>query len=205
MKEKQSNVVVKETGTNRWASLAHKLGISFMAAVFAGIIFGLLLRLVMGIIAVFFPHLASGFTVGGTFLLVILGLAVTLANSIVYTVIFQKSRKSWVQKGLYFGLFSFLIYGIPLFLSNPNNELFGPQAPLGVSLFSALFFIEALILVFFIDTISSWVDHSNRRVRLAYVSFAILIIPSITMLVNLIAEIFYEMLPKIITNLSQLL
>jgi hypothetical protein len=205
MKEKQSNVVVKETGTNRWASLAHKLGVSFMAAVFAGIIFGLLLRLVMGIIAVFFPHLASGFTVGGTLILVILGLAVTLANSIVYTVIFQKSRKSWVQKGLYFGLFSFLIYGIPLFLSNPNNELFGPQASLGVSLFSALFFIGALILVFFIDTISSWVDHSNRRVRLTYVSFAILIIPAITMLVNLIAEIFYEMLPKIITNLSQLL
>lgn len=205
MKEQLSNEVVKETGTNRWASLTRKLGISFMAAIFAGIIFGLLLRLFMGIIAVFFPHLATGFTVGGTVILVILGVAVTLANSIVYTVIFQKSRKSWVQKGLYFGLFSFLIYGIPLFLSNPNDELFGPQAPLGVSLFSALFFIGALHLVFFIDTISRWVEHSNRRMRLAYVSFALIVVPAITMLVNIIAEIFYEMLPKIITNLPLLL
>lgn len=205
MNEQLSNEVVKGTGTNRWASIIRKLGISFMAAVFAGIIFGLLLRLVMGLIAVFYPHLASGFTVGGTLLLVILGIAVTLANSIVYTVIFQKSRKSWVQKGLFFGLLSLLIYGIPLFLSNPNNELFGPQAPLGVSLFSALFFIGALILVYFNDIISRWVDHSNRRMRITFVSFALLVIPAVVMLVNIIAEIFYEMLPKIITNLSQLL
>jgi hypothetical protein len=205
MNEQLSNEVIKGTGTNRWARIIQNLGIGFMAAVFAGIIFGLLLRLVMGIIAVFFPLLATGFTVGGTLMLVILGIAVTLANSIVYTVIFQKSRKSWVQKSLYFGLFSLLIYGIPLFLSNPNNELFGPQAPLGVSLFSVLFIIGALILVYFINIISRWVDHSHRRLRLSYVSFAFLVIPAIVMLVNIIAEIFYEMLPKIITNLSQLL
>jgi hypothetical protein len=122
-----------------------------------------------------------------------------------FTAIFQKSSKSWLQKSLYFGLLSFLIYGIPLFLSNPNNELFGPQAPLGVSLFSALFFIGPLILVYFIGTISSWINHSNRRMRLPYVSFALFVIPAIIMLVNIIAEIFYEMLPKIITNLSQFL
>jgi hypothetical protein len=190
MKEQLCNEVVTETGTNRWARIIRNLGIGFMAAVFAGFIFGLLLRLVMGIIAVFFPHLASGFTVGGTLMLVILGIAVTLANSIVYTTFFQRSRKSLVQKGLYFGLLSLLIYGTPLFLSNPNNELFGPQAPLGVALFSALFFIGALILVYFIDKISKWVDHSHRRLRLSYVSFALLVIPAIVMLVNIIAEIF---------------
>ena len=204
MNEQLSNEVVKGTGTNRWARIIRILGIGFMAAVFAGIIFGLLLRLVMGIIAMFFPHLATGFTVGGTLMLVILGIAVTLANSIVYTAFFQKSRKRWVQKGLYFGLLSLLIYGTPLFLSNPNNELFGPQAPLGVSLFSVLFIIGALILVYFIDKISRWVVHSHRRMSLSYVSFALLVIPAIVMLVNIIAEIFYEMLPKIITNFTQL-
>lgn len=96
-----NNEIAKETSTNRWARFARNLGISFMAAVFSGIIIGLLLRLVMGIIAIFFPHLSSGFTLSGTLLLVILGIAVTLANSIVYTVIFQKSRKTWVSKGIY--------------------------------------------------------------------------------------------------------
>lgn len=198
-----SNEVVKETGKNRWVRLVRNFGISFIAAVFAGGIFGLLLRLVMGIIAIFFPQLASGFTLGGTLLLVILGIAVTLANSIVYTLIFQKSRKSWVSKGFYFGLLSLLIYGTPLFLSNPNNELFGPQAPLGISLFSVLFFIGALILVYFIDKITQWADQSNGRLKLTYVCFAILVVPAIVMLINIIAEIFYEMLPSILTNLSQ--
>ena len=194
----------KETSKNRWVTIVRKLGISFVAAVFTGIIFGLLLRIVMGIIAVFFPHLASGFTLTGTLMLVMLGIAVTLANSIVYTLIFQKSKKVWVRKGLVFGLISLLIYGTPLFLSNPNKELFGPQAPLGITLFSSLFFIGSLILTFFIDTITKWVDQSNKRLKLTYVSFAILFLPALFILVNLIAEIFYEMLPQINTNLSQL-
>ncbi|MEH7492850.1 hypothetical protein [Neobacillus niacini] len=202
MNEQLSNEAVKETATNSWAMIARHLGIGFMASIFSGIIFGLLLRLVMGIIAIFFPDLATGFSLGGTLMLVILGIAVTLANSIVYTLIFQKSRKGWIAKGLYFGFLSLFIYGTPLFLSNPNNELFGPQAPLGVSLFTVLFFLGALILVNFIESISKWVNHSSRRIKLAYVSFAVLVIPAVVMLVNIVAEIFYEMLPKIITNFT---
>lgn len=196
------NDAVKETSTNRWIRLVRQLGIGFMAAILPGIVFGLLLRLVMGIIAVFYPHMASGFSLSGTLMLVVLGIAVTLANTIVYTVIYQNSRKSWLWKGSTFGLLSLLIYGTPLFLSNPNNELFGPQAPLGVTLFSALFFMGALLLTYFIDLISNWIDQSIRRVKLTYVSFAILILPAAIMLINIIAEIFYEMLPKISTNLQ---
>jgi hypothetical protein len=204
MKEQLGGEVVNATSTSR-VRLVRNLGIGFMAAIIPGIIFGLLLRLVMGIIAIFFPHMATGFTLTGTLMLVVLGIAVTLANSIVYTLIFQNSIKSWVWKGSTFGLVSLIIYGTPLFLSNPNNELFGPQAPLGVTLFSALFFIGALLITYFIDSISKWVEQSNGRLKLIYVSFAILILPAAIMLVNIIAEIFYEMLPKISSNLSQFL
>lgn len=194
----------KRKSPDKWKKLAKNLGISFIAAVFAGIIFGLLLRLVMGIIAIFFPHMASGFSFSGTFLLVILGIAVTLANSILYSIIFQKSSMSWIRKGFWYGLICLIVYGTPLFLSNPNNELFGPQASLGISLFSALFFIGPLLLALFSERVSNWTNQSNRRLKLTYIIFALLSIPAIVMLVNLFMEIFYEMLPQIIDNLSRL-
>jgi hypothetical protein len=193
---------VNETARGRWKRLIRNSGISLMSAIFVGIIFGLLLRLVMGIIAFFFPHMASGFSISGTMLLVVLGIAITLANSIVYTLIFQSSRRSWSRKGLYFGLLCYFIYGIPLFLSNPNNELFGPQAPLGVTLFSLLFFIGSYGLAFTVEWITQWLDRSNTRQKLAYICFAIFILPATVMLVNMILEIFYEMIPQIIVNFS---
>ena len=97
--------VVKKTSSNRWARTAKRYGIGYIASLFTGLIFELLLRKVMGIIAYFFPPLASGFHLSGTLLIVILGIAVTLANSILYTFLFHRSRKSWVVKGLLFGLF----------------------------------------------------------------------------------------------------
>lgn len=193
---------VKETGAKRWKRLARNLGISFMAAFFIGILYGLLLRLVMGIIAYFYPHMASGFSISGTMILVVLGIAVTLANSIVYSFTFQSSYMSWGRKGLYFGLLSLIIYGIPLFLSNPNNELFGPQAPLGITLFSLLFFIGSFCLAFSVERITRWTNQSNRRLKLAYICFAIFIIPATVMLVNMVLEIVYEMIPQIIENFS---
>lgn len=195
-----NNEVVKQPSSDRWARTVKVFGIGFIAALFTGIIFGLLLRLVMGIIAYFYPHLASGFHWSGTLLIVLLGITVTLANSIVYTFIFHRSRKSWLVKGLLFGLLLLIVYGTPLFLSNPNNELFGPQAPLGIALFSASFFIGSVLLALLIEYITKWFDQSNSRLKLAYLSFAILSIPAILMLVFMFVEIFTEMLPKILNN-----
>ena len=192
--------VDKKTSSNRWARTAKMYGIGYISALFTGVIFGLLLRLVMGIIAFFFPQLASGFHFSGTLLIVTLGIAVTLANSIIYTFLFHHSRKSWVVKGLLFGLFLLIIYGTPLFLSNPGNELFGPQAPLGIALFSVSFFIGSVILALLIEYLTKWFDQSKGRLKLAYVSFVILSIPAIIMLVAMYVEIFTEMLPKIINN-----
>ncbi|WHY69758.1 hypothetical protein [Neobacillus sp. SuZ13] len=192
--------VGKKTSSNRWARTAKMYGIGYIAALFTGVIFGLLLRLVMGIIAYFFPQLASGFHFSGTLLIVTLGIAVTLANSIIYTFLFHRSRKSWVVKGLLFGLFLLIIYGTPLFLSNPGNELFGPQAPLGIALFSVSFFIGSVILALLIEYLTKWFDQSKVRLKLAYVSFVILSIPAIIMLVAMYVEIVTEMLPKILNN-----
>jgi hypothetical protein len=154
----------------------------------------------MGIIAFFFPQLASGFHLSGTLLIVLLGMAVTIANSILYTFFFYRSRKSWVVKGLIFGLFLLIIYGTPLFLSNPDNELFGPQAPLGIALFSVSFFIGSVMLAFLIEYLTDWFDQSKGRLKLAYISFVILSIPAIKMLGAMYVEIFTEMLPKILNN-----
>jgi len=192
--------VVKKTSSNRWARMAKMYGTGYVAALLTGVIFGLLLRFVMGIIAFFFPQLASGFHFSGTLLIVTLGIAVTLANSIIYTFLFHRSRKSWVVKGLLFALFLLIIYGTPLFLSNPGNELFGPQAPLGIALFSVSFFIGSVILALLIEYLTKWFDQSKVRLKLAYVSFVILSIPAIIMLVAMYVEIFTEMLPKIINN-----
>jgi hypothetical protein len=192
--------VVKQPRSNRWAKTVKMFGIGFLAALFTGVIFGLLLRLVMGIIAYFFPHMASGFHWSGTLLIVILGIALTLANSILYTFIFHRSKKSWLIKGLLFGLLLLIVYGTPLFLSNPNNELFGPQAPLGIALFTSSFFIGSVLLAILIEYIAKWFEQSKGRHILAYLSFAIFSIPSILMLVAMYVEIFTEMLPKIINN-----
>ena len=192
--------VVKKTSSNRWARTAKMFGIGYIAALFTGVIYGILLRLVMGIIAYFFPQLASGFHFSGTLLIVTLGIVVTLANSIVYTSLFHRSRKSWVVKGLLFGLFLLIIYGIPLFMPNPNSELFGPQAPLGIALFSVSFFIGSVILTLLFEYLSKWVDQSKGRLKLAYVSFVILSIPAIIMLVAIYVEMFTETLPQILNN-----
>ncbi|HWL25147.1 hypothetical protein M3610_26505 [Neobacillus sp. MER 74] len=192
--------VVKKTSSNRWARTAKMFGIGYIAALFTGVIYGILLRLVMGIIAYFFPQLASGFHFSGTLLIVTLGIVVTLANSIVYTSLFHRSRKSWVVKGLLFGLFLLIIYGIPLFMPNPNSELFGPQAPLGIALFSVSFFIGSVILALLFEYLSKWVDQSKGRLKLAYVSFVILSIPAIIMLVAIYVEMFTETLPQILNN-----
>ncbi|MBT2698558.1 hypothetical protein J7E79_14175 [Bacillus sp. ISL-40] len=85
-------------------------------------------------------------------------------------------------------------------MSNPNNEFFGPQAPLGIALFSASFFIGSVLHALLIEYITKWFDQSNGKLKLAYLSFAILSIPAILILVFMFIEIFTEMLPKIINN-----
>ena len=188
----------------RLLEIAREFGVSFMAALITGILFGLLLRLAMKIIAIFFPFLATGFTVEGTLIIIFVGIAGTLAFSIVFTLIFQNSTKGWGSKGLLYGGGIFLVYGIPLFLSNTNLELFGPQAPLGIVLFGLLIIIGPVILSFFIDRISYWVNQLNSRRKFAYISFIIFSIPATIMLVNIIAEFFYEILPEAINQISRL-
>jgi hypothetical protein len=87
-------------------------------------------------------------------------------------------------------------------LSNPNNELFGPQVPLGISLFSALFFISAYMLAFSVGVMTKWIDQSKSRLKWAYIDFVIFFIPATFMLGNILAEIFYEMMPKVFVDLT---
>ncbi|MDN3019129.1 hypothetical protein PH210_23435 [Paenibacillus sp. BSR1-1] len=154
----------------------------------------------MKMIAVVFPHLASGFTFQGTFFLVILGLGFTLANSIIYTFIHHYLPNGWARKGLIYGAMTLCIFGIPFFLSNPGNELFGPQASLGITLFSLLFLLGGLLLAMSVHLVTNWVDRIPIRRIYAYVFFGLLVIPAIVLLGGIIYEIFTEIIPAIRLN-----
>jgi len=184
----------------RFARIAKKLGIGFIAAVVTGIISGLLLRLIMKIIAIVFPHMAGGFTFEGTSLLVVLGIGFSLANSIIYMFIYRYLPKRWISKGFIYGCLNLIVYGIPFFLSNPDNDLFGPQAPLGITLFSLLFLFSGLFLAWLVNLLINWVDQSNGRLKYTYFFFIILIVPAIVMTYGIIHEIFTELIPAIRSN-----
>jgi hypothetical protein len=190
-----------ETRPVQLATMGMNLGIGFISAVITGIISGVFLRLIMEIISISFPHLERGFTIAGTASLLMLGIGFSLANSIIYTLIQSILPNGWVRKGLVYGFINLIIYGIPFFLSNPDNDLFGPQAPLGISLFSILFIIAALILAFLVDRISYWSNQSKRREKYGYFIFIVLIVPAIIMTGGIIFEIFTELIPAIQANL----
>ncbi|MGF6953665.1 tetrahydromethanopterin S-methyltransferase subunit G [Neobacillus sp. B4I6] len=180
--------------------IAKNLGIGFFAAIVTGIISGLLLRLIMKIIAMVFPHMAGGFTFEGTFLLILLGIGFSLANSIVYTFVHRYLPSGWVRKGFIYGGMNLVILGISFFLSNPDNDLFGPQAPLGITLFSLLFLFGGLLLARLVDRVTNWVERSNSRLKYTYIFFALLIVPAVVMSGGIIYEIVTEIIPAIRSN-----
>nr|WP_263324420.1 hypothetical protein [Neobacillus sp. Marseille-Q6967] len=186
--------------SNRFALVAKNLGIGFIASLVTGIITGLLLRLIMKIIAIFYPEFASGFTFGGTFMLVVLGIGFSMASSIIYVFIHRYLPKGWGWNGLIYGFINLVILGIPLFLSNPNNELFGPQAQLGITLFSLLFLAGGILLAMFVRSVTNWVDHSQSRVKYTYIAFGLLIIPAVAMAGGIVYEMIYELIPAIRLN-----
>lgn len=176
------------------------LGIGFGAAVITGIVSGILLRLIMKIIAVVFPHMARGFTIEGTLALVMLGIGFSLANSIIFSFIQGYLPKHWLQKGLIYGTLNLVVYGIPFFLSNPDNDLFGPQAPLGIALFSILFIVGGVLLAALITFIKQWIDQTPKRAKFAYLCFFLLLVPALIMSGGIIFEMFTELIPAIKTN-----
>lgn len=138
-------------------NLGLKLGAAFLAAIFTGIISGILLRVLMKIVALVFPLMARGFTMEGMLTLLMTGVMFCLANSILYTFIENTLPTSWFMKGALYGSFNLITYGIPFFLSNPDNDLFGAQAVLGVMLFSMLFITAGVLLAFSMEQIRNWI------------------------------------------------
>ena len=196
----QNKMAVNNSRPILFARIAKNIGIGFFAAIVTGMITGLLLRIIMKIIAMAFPHMASGFTFEGTFALILMGMGFTLANSIIYMFVHRYLPKRGVRKGLIYGCLNLLIFGIPFFLSNPGNELFGPQAPLGITLFSLLFLMGGLLLALLVNLILNWVNQSTRRLKYTYTIFALLIGPAVLMSAGIIYEIIYELLPAIKMN-----
>lgn len=179
-----------------------RLGIGFLAALITGIIAGLFSRIIMGIIAVAFPHMARGLTIEGVMALVVTGIGATLVNSMIYVSVHRLLPKGWLKSGLAYNGIALILFAIPFFLSNPDNDLFGPQAPLGIGLFTALYLISALILSYLYHKIKAWTDHSLGRLKIMVICFVVFVLPAITMTFGVIYEYATETIPAAILNLT---
>lgn len=151
----------------------------YLGAICTGIIVGVLLRLIMKIVAVVFPNLSTGFTIQGTFLLIIIGIGSTLAVSMLFMLCRKYLGRNWLISGICFGLIVLCILSYPFFTDNQNSELNGPQKPLGILLFSLLFIIGGVILSKFVMIIENWVEKSIAHFKYCYIAFFILIVPSL--------------------------
>ncbi|WP_027086166.1 hypothetical protein [Cohnella panacarvi] len=175
-----------------------RFGISFAAALLSGLLFGVLLRVVMGIIALAYPEMASGFHWEALLMLTVLGMLFTLGNSLIFTCVMPVLPDRWATRGLSYGVANAAVIGTPFFLSNPGGELFGPQAFLGVSLFTLLFVWGGVSLSWTVDKLERWVAVGRiGRTRFTYASFIVLIVPAIIILFNIGREMFTEIIPEI--------
>lgn len=175
-----------------------RFGVSFAAALLSGLLFGVLLRVVMGIIAIAYPEMASGFHWEALLMLTVLGMLFTLGNSLIFTCVMPILPNGWAARGLSYGVANAAVIGIPFFLSNPGGELFGPQAFLGVTLFTLLFIWGGVSLSWTVDKLERWVAVGRiGRIRLTYASFIVLIVPAIIILFNIGREMFTEIIPEI--------
>jgi len=179
---------------------ADRFGAVLIGGLITGILAGILLRVIMKIIALAFPHMARGLTIGGILALMIIGMIFTLAISLYYALISPLLPYKWWLKGLIFGGTILIVFGIPFFFSNPDNDLFGPQAPLSIALFSLLFLFGGCSLAFCTKTIENWAVNNPLRRRWIVRSFYILIIPAIFMVVSVVSEFIGETIPSIRQN-----
>ncbi|SOC08693.1 hypothetical protein SAMN05880501_105124 [Ureibacillus xyleni] len=171
------------------------MGIGFIAAVGAGFIVGVLLRLIMKIVAIIYPNLSTGFTFKGTFLLVLMGTGFTLAVSMLYMYCRMYLARNWILSGMLYGFIVLCIFSYPFFFSDePNSELNGPQKPLGIILFSLLFIIGGLLLAKFVNIIENWVEKSTSRIKYCYIAFCILIIPTLFITYGIVKDLIEEFL-----------
>ncbi|MBO9597930.1 MAG: hypothetical protein J7559_08960 [Cohnella sp.] len=178
-----------------------RIGVVFAAALLSGLLFGVLLRVVMGIIALAFPELASGFHWEALLMLTVVGMLFTLGNSLIFAIVMFVLPSGWATRGLIYGVANACVIGIPFFLSNPGGELFGPQATLGIALFTLLFVWGGVSLSWTVDKLERWVAVGRLgRIRLAHASFIVLIIPAFIVLFEVGREMLTEIFPEIRNN-----
>ncbi|HZG58337.1 hypothetical protein [Paenibacillus sp.] len=177
-------------------------GIALAAAVPAGLLMGVILRVNMSIIAVAYPHLATGFHWISTLMIILgPGLGVTLTNAVIFSLLHNRLPRERRAKAIAYALFTLIVYGTPFLLSNPGGELFGPQAVLGVPLFALAYAFNGASLSWFADGLKDWVRaNPMKRTRFAYTSCILLSVPALAMLGGIVFEIFTEMIPEIRNN-----
>lgn len=192
---------IRKTSPYLGRNLIPSFGAAFLAANVTGIVAGIWLRVLMGIIAAVFPEMASGLTLGGVFFLLLTGVGFSLANSLLFTLAEPILPKRTLFKGLLYGTINLLLFGTPFFLSNPGNELFGPQAPLAVLLFSILFLLTGFLLAVLHSYFITWRKHAIRRMVL-FIAFIVFIVPTLIIFGGSTYEFFDETIPDIWDNLS---
>jgi len=125
--------------------VAEYVGAHLLAGLLTGIVAGLGARLVMKLVAVAYPDMASGFHLSGVLLLIVMGMMIALGVSLLYLML-KPLHPAFPHNNWWFGLFFLTLFGVPFFASNPADELFGPQAPLAIGLFTCLFLLSGYLL-----------------------------------------------------------
>ncbi|WP_123042606.1 hypothetical protein [Cohnella candidum] len=174
------------------------LGSALTAALPTGILFGILLRLNMRIIALARPEMASGFHWSSTLMIIMVGTGMTLASAIVYAIIGSRLPVRQVRRAAAYGAVNLLLFGAPFLLSNPSGELFGSQAAFGVPLFAAGFFLQGMAIAAFAGKVERWANsRQSGRFRLLQAAGIVLAIPALVMLGAIVYEYYTEMLPAL--------
>ncbi|MGE5703406.1 MAG: hypothetical protein ACM32O_12820 [Clostridia bacterium] len=175
--------------TQRLTHMIRRIGLTLLAGVFLGIFTGIAARLIMRIVAIVYPERFQGFTLEGTGILLLFGTGISLAMSLLFSVLKARLSRSWVKQGLIFGFLLLLCFGIPLFCLHADGELAGPQRLLGISLFLPLIVISSLLLAKVVHTLENKMPSTKSVAMVHYASFTLLILPAILFLVNLVSSV----------------
>jgi hypothetical protein len=170
-----------------------KLGIAFFSSIITGIICGFLLRSIMRIIGIVFPHMASNLTLEGIFSLLVAGTSFCLASSILFCLIESKLTKNWFKKGFIYGILILIFYGTTIII-RPGLSV--QEELLVILLFTILFISGGLLMSFWFWKISDWAKSPLREKLLSIVCY-LLIIPAVYLLGQNTIEIVIRILQYI--------
>jgi len=188
-------------GVRRYVvAVVDSLGAVLLSALLTGFVGGIALRAAMRAVALVYPELLRGFTWGGTAFVVASGVLFGLANGLPYALARPALPSNPLRSGALYGAGALAVFGVPFFLSNPDGDLFGPQAPLSVALFGAIFVLGGLLMACAASGALRYLERRPRGRAWARGIGILLLVPAGATLTGVGYEMIFETIPAIRLN-----